>query len=506
MVDDYEYNNDIINAYYVDENQMLNLNSQLGSKESLRQPILLSMQDDFYSVYDYDTKKVLCFDFENNFLNSHSEYISSLKLKKNLNLIDIYGFNSTIYGINHNIGLQNSTYSLVCLSKNNECFETILDFNNFNLTTNSKLFVNGNFVYFSCEEGVVEYNILDNSFVIVENTKDIDFFFVDCKNKFHILNNQMLDNKTALDYLHLICFDRENGNICSLSNTINSSSNELNLFSKVKTLEKVVDDSSSFIHPNTLENYTISNLNQFKYANHLSVFMSPYSFNEIDTITQNVIVIGSINENLTENFSYIVYVKNSQCKTGYVKSNLLTDTYFYDENREYLTLRNNTNLYKCFENNLSISTIKKGETLNIEKSFINMGLKYYLSKLNNQYVLCNENDFALNSSQVAPIITPNATLIANSQIVVLNQDIEKTLTLSQNTQIQIQSTQNDYIYFLIEIDNEILTCKTQSSNLVKKDKTYLNILAIVICLSMLMLISTYLILRKVRITKNKNFY
>ena len=503
LVDDYEFNNDIINAFFVSENQVLNLNTKLDDNNKLRQPLLLSMQEDFYSIYDYDTKKVLCFDNENNYLNSHSEYISSLGLKKNLNLVDIYGFNSIVYGINHNIGLQNSTFSLVCLSKNSSSFETIVDITDFSLDTESKLFVNGNFIYFSCNEGVVEYDTLTKSFKILENTQDIDYFFVDCKNKFHILKDQKLDNHLDLEYLHLICFDRENGSIFSLSNTINSYSNNLDLYSKVKTLENIVEDSSSFVHPNTLNDYSITNLNQIQFASNLHVYLSPYSFKEVDLINQHVIVIGSIKENLNEEFSYVVYLKNSECKTGYVKTNLLQDTYFYEENRDYITLRNNTFVYKGFKNNLAVTSMKKGETICIEKSFINLGERYYLSKLNDEYIICNEIDFALNTIKVTPVLNPNATLQSNSNIIVLNIDTQKTITLNEEKQIQIQSSQDDYIYFLIEIDNEIFTCKTLKTNLVTQDLGYLNILMVTVACILLFLIFTYLALRKIRLSKNK---
>ena len=147
--------------------------------------------------------------------------------------------------------------------------------------------------------------------------------------------------------------------------------------------------------------------------------------------------------------------------------------------------------------------MKKGDTINIEKSFINLGEKYYLSKLNDQYVICNETDFALNTTKVTPVLNPNATLLSNSLITILNLDTQKTITLTKDTQIQIQATQDDYIYFLIEIDNEIFTCKTLKNNLITQDLTYLNILFVAIGFILLFLIFTYLVLIKIRIMKNK---
>lgn len=500
LVEDYTYTNDIINAYYVNNTKLVNLCS-INNGLDLRQPTLISSQSDCYAIFDYGSKKVNIFNFEKMFLYSINEYIAFNGLNKNIDFIDMFGYDNKIYAINFNQGLKECTYSLVVLNENENKFYTLCNIESFSMNKESKLFVNENLIYFSCQEGIIEYDIIKNSFTRLLNNQNYDYFFTDCKNKFHYLKNGFLDNENEklINYSENIEFDKEKGSIYFINESVSTIGNSLNLYALIKSAENIVDSTQDFVAPNSLEDYKLNSLEQIKKANNLSVYNSPYSSKEQSIINQNVIVIGMIEEDLNEPYSYIVYNQSNKTMLGYVKTNLLKESEFLDEKNEFLATTNYTKICKNFDNKLIVGYLDKKEIIKPLKTIIENNEEYFIINYEDELAICKKSNFVTESTQIKPLFIPNSYLNEKSEITILNQKESKIISLNKKTPIQIQTNDEKYVYFLVKINGDILTCKSLKSNIFKQDYSVIIISSIIIFVSILVLCGILFILLK----KNK---
>lgn len=438
--------------------------------------------------------------FDNNF-----NYIKTIQTTLDDNSYYSLGTVSQIIcDIYSNVYLLDTTNNFILKSNTNSNYFEII--NKIDLTNIKATILNNsnNFVFLQNEK--LKYQDLEINLTSAPSqifSDALEFIYLVYDNKIEKYNS----NLTLMDSLEI--------NL-SQEFSLNLESGTIYYFidSEILKIENFASDIQNYTPPidYTLASPLSNNAEILQLKADANLLKTPYSSTSLIKLKKDDILLKlSTTTEMSSNFAYVLYEKESDVYIGYIEESLLSPISFDETNISVTPIRKDITLYKYpitnLQKNIKLSSLDENSTYNQTRIITINNCNFAELEIDNAYYYAKECELINSSnSYINSYLTPNASLnFYNTNKIDVFDSLSKNsivYTFNKTQNIKVVETHDNMVEIEFIAENKIMHGYIEAKYIANKNSF---IIPLTIILTIFSLLILTIILLKFKKDKNKKF-